>query len=491
MLIDSRLFALVAAAALVVAGAGVWLLAGAGGDARRAHVVVDRVPMDEVHPPGTGHPGVVVAHGFAGSARLMAPFGDTLAARGYVVVLLDFTGHGANTRPLRLGDPGDPALRRDLDVAVAHLRSLPDVDPERISLVGHSMGAGAVTRYAADHPEIDSTVAISLPDASAARPGAPARLLLLVGGLEFRGFRDAADRAGEPGTPGRHRTVIPGAEHVSILFSARAHRETADFLDGAATRPTSARAAGDAALPAPARRAGGAALVLIALAAGLVPLARVTLGGVTRAWPRPDWPLLGRVTAVAAVAAAVAAVIARFLPTGVVPLALGGYVAALTAGTGAVLIAYASRRRTPIGAAPKRRALAAPALILYAAITIAVPLQFGLTHAVPTGPRWWSLAVVWAGFALLAYGADRAGAGHSLAVLAVSAVTVIALVAAAVLGLTSTFVLLVAPLLAVLMVWQAVWSAVLHRFAAPPWVIALAGSLLVAWPIAVTLPVVS
>jgi hypothetical protein len=98
--------------------------------------------------------------------------------------------------------------------------------------------------------------------------------------------------------------------------------------------------------------------------------------------------------------------------------------------------------------------------------------------------------VVWAGFAILGYAAERIGGDNSLAVLAVSAVTVIALVGAAVVGLTSTFVLLVAPLLAVLMVWQAVWSAVLHRHGAPRWVIALAGSLLVAWPIAATLPLV-
>jgi hypothetical protein len=50
-------------------------------------------------------------------------------------------------------------------------------------------------------------------------------------------------------------------------------------------------------------------------------------------------------------------------------------------------------------------------------------------------------------------------------------------------------VLLVVPLLAVLLVWQAVWAALLHRFSAPPWLIALVGSLVVAWPIATTLPV--
>ncbi len=79
--------------------------------------MVGGVPLDEVHPAdaaaGERRPGVVVAHGFAGSARLMAQFGDTLAARGYVVVLLDFSGHGTNTRPLP-----DGAASTDASAAV-------------------------------------------------------------------------------------------------------------------------------------------------------------------------------------------------------------------------------------------------------------------------------------------------------------------------------------------------------------------------------------
>lgn len=98
------------------------------------------------------------------------------------------------------------------------------------------------------------------------------------------------------------------------------------------------------------------------------------------------------------------------------------------------------------------------------------------------------LVAVWAGFAILAYGGERLAYGNSFGVLAVSAVTVVALTAAAVAGLTSGFVLLVGPLLAVLLLWQALWSAVLNRFAAPRWLIAAAGSLLVAWPIATALP---
>ena len=87
--------------ALLAAG-----LLRAGPDTER-HLTVRGVPLVERHPgppDGQRRPGVVVAHGFAGSATLMAQFGDTLVARGYVVVLLDFTGHGAN--PRRLPDAG-------------------------------------------------------------------------------------------------------------------------------------------------------------------------------------------------------------------------------------------------------------------------------------------------------------------------------------------------------------------------------------------------
>ena len=125
-----------------------------------------------------------------------------------------------------------------------------------------------------------------------------------------------------------------------------------------------------------------------------------------------------------------------------------------------------------------------------AALAIALPLQLGVTNAIPVGPRWWLLAVVWAGFAVLSYAAECVAGGNSLGVLTVSAVTVVALTAAALVGLISGFLLLVVPLLGVLLLWQATWSAVLHRFSAPSWLIALMGSLVVAWPIATALPVI-
>jgi dienelactone hydrolase len=484
-----------ALALLALAGFGTWLLAGAGGDTTRRHVVVGGVPLDEVHPPAADRrPGVVVAHGFAGSARLMAQFGDVLSAQGYVVVLLDFSGHGANTHPLPDGSAGTgastAALQRDLDVATGHLRSLPDVDPSRIALVGHSMGASAVSRYAVAHPEVTATVAISLPDSSTVRPDHPARLLLLVGGLEFPGFRSEAERAAQPAGRNRSVVVVPGVEHISILYAPRTHREIATWL-----RESFGEPAVDRSIPAPIRRVSGAAVLLLALLAGLYPVARLLLGAVRGSRPRFLGPQLGLTVAVASPAAAVAALVAP-LPTNRLPLAVGGYVAGFTGLAGIAILGW-HRWRGAVFPAPAsltppgrlRLAVAAPLLLGYAATTIAVPMHLGLTHAVPVGARWWLLPVVWAGFAVLAFATERVTAGNSFGVLAVSAVMMIALTGAAVVGLTSSFVLLVVPLLAVLLVLQAGWSALLHRFAAPPWLISLAGSLLVAWPIATALPV--
>ncbi|GAA1741198.1 hypothetical protein GCM10009681_09900 [Luedemannella helvata] len=481
---------IVALVALVLAGAGCWLLAGAAPELGRRHVVVGGLPVDEVHPAGGGrHPGVVVAHGFAGSAKLMAPFGDTLAARGYVVVLLDFSGHGTNTRPLPDGDRSADALARDLDVATAHLRGLPDVDPTRIALVGHSMGAGAVTRYAAGHPDIGATVAISLPDASEVAPERPRRLLLLVGGLEFAGFRTAVAHAVDGAGPGRASLTVPGVEHITILYAPRAHRETVTWLDDSLGGP-----AGGGSPPAPTRRAAGAGLLLTALLIGIYPVARLALG-VHRPWPTLTVPVIGRCAAVAAGAAVVALPLAALAPAARVPLAVGGFVAGFAAASGAALLGYARVRRAGPdegsgGAGAGRVAVVAPVLVAYAALTIAVPLHTGLTSAVPVGPRWWLLACVWAALALLAFGADRVADGNAFGVLVVSAVAVFALTVAAAVGLAPGFLLLIVPLLAILLLCQAAWGAVLHRSGAPAWLVALVGSLLVAWPLATALPLV-
>ncbi|MEH1093110.1 alpha/beta fold hydrolase [Micromonospora sp. CPCC 205739] len=481
------LLAVLAALALALGGYG---LARADSGLTTRQTSVDGVPLTEVRATGvTGRrPGVVIAHGFAGSARLMRPIADTVARQGAVALLLDFAGHGAN--PARLPGAGRDAadlravLEHDLTVAVGYLRTRPDVDPARIVLVGHSMGAGAVTRYAAGHPDVARTVAISLPDSDDLPDGRPEGLLLIVGGAEFPAFRETAEATSRRGV-GRRLVVVPGFEHISVLFAGRTHDEVAAWVGGG----------GDP--PRPVARLAPAGLLLLGFGLGFVPLAALLLGRRTRP-SRPAAPTPA-VLAVAASAAALGALVGAVAPTARLPLAVGGHVTGFLLVTGVLLGAAA--RWWPLPAAtsppapapvahraPARSAVAAVLLTGYALTAVAVPIHLGLTSALPVGARWWLLPVVAAGCLVFLTGAELASARRSGRYAAVGGIAVLALTASAVVGLAPGFVLLVVPLFAVLVGWQAAWAAVLRRAGAPRWLPALVGTALLAWPVATTLP---
>ncbi|WP_410813175.1 dienelactone hydrolase family protein [Micromonospora sp. 067-2] len=526
----TRTAVLLAVLAVVAAGLGTLVLVRADAGLTTRRVTVDGVPMTEVRAgptaPGVRRPGVVIAHGFAGSAQLMRPIADTVARRGAVALLFDFAGHGANPARLPGAGRGSSAatLAADLDVAVGYLRSRPYVDADEIVLVGHSMGAGAVTSYAAGHPEIARTVAISLPDAGELPPGRPAELLLIVGGAEFPAFRRAADdavRRGQ-GTGRRSAVVVPGAEHISVLFAVRTHEEIAGWL------PTAAETA-SAPAPRPTTRLAGAALLALAFGIGVVPLAALLLprratGRRTAVPPLalepgapapPDArapgdapePSAGRVSsggalllALAVLAAGVGAAVAVVLPTTRLPLAVGGYVTGFLLVTGVLLIAGqrwlpglggASQPPpggTPQPLAPARIAVAALVLTGYAVLAVALPIHTGLTSALPVGARWWLLPLVAGACLLFLLGVELVAAGRTGRHLLVVAVTVLVLTTSALVGLAPGFVVLVVPLFALLLGWQAAWATVLRRYAGPRWLPAVLGAALVGWPIATTLP---
>ncbi|MGC4768654.1 dienelactone hydrolase family protein [Micromonospora sp. DT44] len=497
----TRIAVLLAVLAAVTAALGAAVLVRAEAGLSVRHVTVGGVPMTEVRAgpptPDARRPGVVIAHGFAGSARLMRPIADTVARRGAVALLFDFAGHGANPAGLGAGT-SSPRLAADLDIAVGHLRAQPDVDPTQIMLVGHSMGAGAVTRYAAGHPEIARTVAISLPEAGELPPGRPTELLLIVGGAEFPGFRRAADDAVRRGaTVGRRpAVVVPGVEHISVLFAPRTHEEIARWLPSVD---------GDAA-PRPFARLVGAALLVVAFAVGLVPLAALLLGrraavapaARRRAGAEPSLRgavLLGLVVLASGLATAVAAI----LPTNHLPLAVGGYVTGFLLVTGLLTMGghrwlpaatrVPGRADEPAGRrTPARTIGAALALTAYAILAVALPIHLGLTSARPVGARWWLLPLVLAACLLFLLGVELVASGRTWHRLLVVAVTVVVLSAAAVVGLAPGFVLLVVPLFAVLLGWHVLWAAVLRRYAPPRWLSAVVGAALLGWPIATTLP---
>ena len=284
----------------------------------RGHEVVDGVPVTTlVADPGVRSPVVVVAHGFAGSAQLMDGIGIGLARAGYATVLLDFTGHGTNGErlPLEGTSPTTDVLDADLGAVVSWAQQQPWADPARIGLVGHSMGAGAVVRYAvadAQGPKaLGATVALSLPSAENVPPGQPTvprNLLLLVGANEQQRFTDAALGAVVAAYPGaqlgqsfgssvdgsaRGSAAIPRADHITILFSTDTLQQTVDWLDSSVGAPSSGHTAGGGAI-------GWLLVLTIGAAIGFVPLARLAFPDAPssrrrmcrrpRRSPAPRWP---------------------------------------------------------------------------------------------------------------------------------------------------------------------------------------------------------
>ncbi len=138
-------------------------------------------------PGGTRRPAVVVmAHGFAGERAFRLPaYAERFVQRGLAVFLFDYRGFGdSDGEPRYLIHP-----RRHLEdwrAAVAHVRSLPDVDSSRLALWGTSFSGGHVIVIAADDPEVKAIVAqvpFVNPLALAHKPGARYVLQVLGHGL--------------------------------------------------------------------------------------------------------------------------------------------------------------------------------------------------------------------------------------------------------------------------------------------------------------------
>lgn len=111
-------------------------------------------------PDGNGpHPAVVLNHGYIEpsiyrNGQGMPREQDYLAREGYVVLHTDYRGHagsdnvGPVERELRLG------YARDAIAAVKALRELDEVNPDRIGMLGRSMGGGVTMNALVAEPDI-------------------------------------------------------------------------------------------------------------------------------------------------------------------------------------------------------------------------------------------------------------------------------------------------------------------------------------------------
>jgi pimeloyl-ACP methyl ester carboxylesterase len=464
---------------------GVVVLLGSSGDVVRSTAMAGATPIRIVEPGGEVRaPAIVLAHGFSGSAAMMDPMASALARAGHVVVMPDLPGHGRNAAPLADGAL-DPAVGEAV-AAAAERTGLP------VAVVGHSMGAGAVTSWAADNPTA-ATVAISLPSAEELPrdAGSPRNLLILWGSAESSRFSDAALealRAGHPdgqagrtyGDPGRgtaRRAVqIAGAEHISVIYRQQSFEEVAAWLGGGQPR-------GDA-------RIVGALLILVGAVLAARPLlARAGAGMTAGAAAGPEG--IGR-TLVVVVAAAVAAGLGAALLeplTDRLPVAVTGYLLGWFAVGAFVLGLVAHRRRAPAGTV---RGLGWGALaggVL--ALAMALPARLTWAGYALVGSRPWVLGVLlvvlgawfWAESRMIV---GTSGWRRALVLVASRIIVVVALLGAVLLlgapGFLALTVPLVVPILLLL--------AILGGWASDPAAAAAAQAIPLALAMATTFPLI-
>lgn len=98
---------------------------------------------------------VILCHGYGSTRAGMLPEAHILAQHGYSTLLFDFRGHGQSEGDLvTLGY--DEV--QDVQGAVNYLLTRSEVDPERLGLLGHSMGGATAIRAAARTPEVKALV---------------------------------------------------------------------------------------------------------------------------------------------------------------------------------------------------------------------------------------------------------------------------------------------------------------------------------------------
>jgi uncharacterized protein len=118
------------------------------------------VPDGEM--PAAGWPAIVFNHGYIPpqeyrSTERYIAYVDSLARSGYIVYRIDYRGHDRSDGQAT-GAYGDPGYLVDVLNAVSALQALPQVDPQRIGMWGHSMGGYLTLRAMVISPTIRAGV---------------------------------------------------------------------------------------------------------------------------------------------------------------------------------------------------------------------------------------------------------------------------------------------------------------------------------------------
>jgi pimeloyl-ACP methyl ester carboxylesterase len=173
---------------------------------------------------------VVLAHGAAFDKASWVPFATWLAGRGHQVLAIDFRGHGRS-----MAGADSHALFEDVLAAVRYLHNL---GVARVSVLGASMGGGAVAEAAvhAAPGEIDRVILVSpVPILDPENLRGPVLFICSQNEPMVAQMTEEYRRAPEP----KLLVLLPGTAHAQHIFATEQAEDlrttVAEFLERRAT----------------------------------------------------------------------------------------------------------------------------------------------------------------------------------------------------------------------------------------------------------------
>ena len=159
-------------------------------------------------PTGERRPGIVVVGPmFSVKEQAASVYARRMAQLGYVAIAFDHTSFGESEGEPRLNE--DPFMKaEDAKSAVTYLVGLPQVDPERIGVVGVCGGGGYLPLAAASDPRI-KVLASVVPHTAVKEQVASGFGGLYGNGEKVLARARAARLAFEQGQPPTHLTFMP------------------------------------------------------------------------------------------------------------------------------------------------------------------------------------------------------------------------------------------------------------------------------------------
>jgi pimeloyl-ACP methyl ester carboxylesterase len=133
---------------------------------RRVRFFADRLLLDgdlylpDDAAPGAGLPAVISCSGYQGLKDIHpARFARSLVPHGYACLAFDYRGFGASEGERGRLTPQDWA--EDVRAAVSFMETVPEVDPERIGLIGWGLGGGVVVAEAAEDDRVRAVACLN------------------------------------------------------------------------------------------------------------------------------------------------------------------------------------------------------------------------------------------------------------------------------------------------------------------------------------------